>query len=69
MAFTKNDLDAINEAIAGGELEVSIGDRRIKYRSLAELIEARKIIQSDLNDSNSKPSGSLRSYRVNVSKL
>jgi hypothetical protein len=48
MAFTQTDLDAVNKAIAAGELSIGLGDMRITYRSLDELIQARAIIEADL---------------------
>ena len=41
-------LAAIEEAIAGGYLEVQYDDKRVKYRSLAELLQVRDLIRSRL---------------------
>lgn len=49
MAYTQKDLDAINKAIAGSQLEVQYADKRVRYRSLDELERARRIIQDDLD--------------------
>lgn len=49
MAYTEHDLQAVRRAIAGSELEVQYGDKRVKYRSLAELERAARIIQADLD--------------------
>lgn len=49
MAYTQKDLDAINKAIAGSQLEVQYADKRVRYRSLDELERARRIIQGDLD--------------------
>lgn len=49
MAYTQADLDAVKKAIAGSQLEVQYGDKRVKYRSLDELERAARIIQSDLD--------------------
>lgn len=49
MAYTEQDLWAVMKAIAGAQLEVQYGDKRVRYRSLDELERARAIIQSDLN--------------------
>lgn len=49
MAYTQKDLDAINKAIAGSQLEVQYADKRVRYRSLEELERARRIIQNDLD--------------------
>lgn len=48
MAFTQTDLDAVDRAIASGELTVRTGDRMVTYRSMAELKEARATIVSAL---------------------
>ncbi len=53
MAFTTDDLDAINGAIASGELSVTIDGRLITYRSITELLKAKShIIQSLKRQSN-----------------
>ncbi|MDE1465306.1 phage head-tail joining protein [Spartinivicinus poritis] len=44
MSFTTNDLHNINSAIASGELKVKINGREIEYRSINELLKARKTI-------------------------
>ena len=41
MAITSADLDALDRAIASSELEVDIDGRRVRYRSVQELIAAR----------------------------
>ncbi|MFH0289525.1 phage head-tail joining protein [Vibrio owensii] len=42
MALTKDDLDALDEAIACGELTVKIDGREVTYRSIDELMKARR---------------------------
>lgn len=49
MAYTEQDLQAVMKAIAGSQLEVQYGDKRVRYRSLDELERARRIIQGDLD--------------------
>ena len=46
--FTEAGLAAIEEAIAGGYLEVRYDDKWVKYRSLSELLQARELIRSRL---------------------
>jgi hypothetical protein len=46
--FTQEQLDAIEVAIASGTLEVSYSDKRIKYRSMSELLLARNLIRQAL---------------------
>lgn len=48
MAFTSADLDAVDRAIASGELTVRTNDRMVTYRSMQELCEARAAIVSAL---------------------
>jgi hypothetical protein len=67
MAFTQKHVDALNEAMASGELEVNFGDRKVRYRSFEELKRAKQHIQKELQATAKK--GSIRTYQVNVSKL
>ena len=48
MPFTQDDLDAIRRAIATGELEVEYADRRVRYRSIDELLKAEQRILNAL---------------------
>jgi hypothetical protein len=48
MAYTKSDLARVDRAIAGAELEVQYNGRRVRYRSMDELRQAREVILSDL---------------------
>lgn len=48
MAWTQDDLDALNEAIATGALRVRMQDRDIQYRSLADLLAIRKMLEEQL---------------------
>jgi hypothetical protein len=48
MAFTQADLDAVNKAIAAGELSIGLGDMRITYRSMDELLKSKAAIEADL---------------------
>jgi hypothetical protein len=41
MAFSQSDLDAIDAAIASGELTVSHNGRTVTYRSMDDLFKAR----------------------------
>ena len=45
MAWTQTDLDAIEAAIASGELNVQYSDKAVRYRSIEELLLARDIIK------------------------
>lgn len=55
MAFTTADLDRIDRAIAKGELEVEFADRKIRYRSIGELITARQEIGKSIATANPAP--------------
>lgn len=50
MAFQQSDLDAIEQAIASGELRVRYGNpqREVEFRSMTELISARDMIRKSL---------------------
>jgi hypothetical protein len=48
MAFTQTDLDAVNAAIASGELSVEVSGRRVVYRSMDDLLKARSLIAGDV---------------------
>jgi hypothetical protein len=48
MAYTQAQLDALDAAIARGVLEVQNGQERVKYRSLAEMRQTRRVIADEL---------------------
>lgn len=48
MTFTVNDLNAIETAIASGELTVISEGRQVTYRSMLDLMRARDAIRKDL---------------------
>lgn len=49
MAYTQEDLDNINEAIATGAKTVEIQGRKVEYRSLEEMIAIKKLISDEVN--------------------
>lgn len=55
MAFTQANLDAVEAAIATGELEVELNGKRVRYRSLKDLSQARDIIAAALNAATASP--------------
>ncbi len=57
MAFTQSDLDAIERAIASGELTVRTDDRSITYRGMDELMKARDAIKSALAEASNAARG------------
>lgn len=51
MAFTQSQLDAIETAIASGELKVMFDGREVIYRSIDDLLKARNTIKAALQAS------------------
>lgn len=54
ITYTEADLEALKEALVSGASEVSIGDRRVKYKSHEEIVQAMKIVQASLDAQASK---------------
>jgi hypothetical protein len=48
MAFSQTQLDALEKAIATGELTVTYEGKSVTYRSVRELKEARDLVLSQL---------------------
>lgn len=48
MAFTLNQLSALESAIASGQLRVMYDGKQVEYRSVADLIQARDLVRSEL---------------------
>jgi len=48
MAYTQTDLDNVKTAIASGEQSVKVGGRKVVYRSVDELRNARDDIAAEL---------------------
>ena len=53
LAFTAAHLAALETAAASGQLAVQIGDRRIQYQSLDQLMNAIKMARQDVLASGS----------------
>ena len=50
MAFTREHLEALDEAIASGVQEVDYpGGQRIKYQSISDMLKARRAIILEIN--------------------
>lgn len=49
MAITQTDLDNLDTAIASGELKVMFNGRSVEYRSINDLMNARKHVLAVLN--------------------
>lgn len=63
MSFTQSQLDAINGAIASGTLRVTYDGKTVEYRSMAELVQAKGMIERALNAA----SGAARATHFNPS--
>lgn len=48
MAFSTAQLDAIETAIASGELVIEYEGKKVQYRSMADLVTARNTIRAEL---------------------
>jgi hypothetical protein len=57
MSFTQQDLNTLNTAIVGAELEVEYNGRRVKFRSVAELREAYAHVKGELAQQQATTSG------------
>jgi len=57
MSFSTAQLQAIEEAIASGELSVSYEGKTVTYRNMADLVRARDLIKSDLQASGQMTAG------------
>lgn len=49
MAWTQADIDALKAAIASGRLRVTMGDRDVQFRSLAEMKEILAMMQEEVD--------------------
>lgn len=52
ITFTQADLDNLKAALVSGASEVQIGDRKVKYKSQKEILEAIRIVQQSLEDAS-----------------
>lgn len=55
MAYSQTDLDAINSAIASGALSVAFRDRTVTYRSIDDLLKAKRTIEAEIAGTASTP--------------
>jgi hypothetical protein len=64
MAFTQQNLDALEQAIATGTLSIEYNGKRITYRSVADLLKARDVIKTELakQTPGSSPRSSIAIY-------
>lgn len=62
MAYTQKHLDLVERAIARGEKVVRYEDRTVEYRTVAELIQARDLIRTELARASGPRSRVVRLY-------
>ena len=48
MAFTVNQLNALDAAIASGRLEVEYNGKRVRYNNVSDLLKARNLVRAEL---------------------
>lgn len=48
MAYTREQYQALQDAIAEGALTVQFGERRITYRSVDDMIRIMRLMEGDL---------------------
>lgn len=65
MSYSQTDLNNINTAIATGELSVESNGRKVVFRSMDDLMKAKKVIEAELASAASSSNGVRRgSFRV-----
>lgn len=52
MAYTNDQLNTLENAIAQGARRVKYGDKEVEYMSLAEMLQARNIMRAELGLDN-----------------
>ena len=55
MAFSLTQLNALEAALASGQLSVNYDGKSITYRSVGDLIKARDVIRTELMNSGQLP--------------
>lgn len=71
MAYTQEQLELLEAALAKGEKRVSFGDKTVEYRSVDELKTAIEIIKRDLFEQAAATGlwpGAPRQIRITTSK-
>lgn len=66
MAYSQSDLDALDTAIASSTLEVQFGERRVRYRSMDELLQARQHVSQQIAKSSRR--GGARRYVLSTAR-
>jgi hypothetical protein len=68
MAYTTAQLQALEDAIATGELTVEYDGKKVTYRSIAELLTARDFVRGQLIDAGLITDTSIRRSVTSFSK-
>ena len=71
MAYTQEDLSALESALAKGERRVTMGDKTVEYRSVDELRLAIREVKRGLSEQAASTGmwpGAPRQIRVTTSK-
>lgn len=68
MAFTKEDLDNINECIATGELTVTTDGQTVTYRSVSELLALKRHICAELAGQEGKRRRAFAGFAVRIDR-
>ena len=66
MAVTQEQVDALNQAIADGVRQVTIGGSTVTYNTTASLIAARDDLLAQLRDQQAKDAGVVRTRRTQL---
>lgn len=58
MAFTQDDIDALDEAYKGGEERVKTSDgKEVEFRSVAEYLQLRRLMEGQVAGDGSRRAG------------
>lgn len=66
MPVTQADIDALNQAIATGERQVTLGAKSVTYRSISDLIAARNDLQTQMAQQQAADAGTVRPRRYHA---
>jgi hypothetical protein len=64
MALTQTDLDALDTAIASSEFDVHLEGRRVRYRTMEELMKARAHVAELLSAGRTRRSSYTFDFRT-----
>lgn len=64
MAYTTEDVLAIEEAIKTGALQVTFADRTVRYQTLDDLVKLRKLMLAEIAEAANPAQKRRRFYRV-----